>query len=131
MRTMRLFAGCALLAAIFALGCGNSESLYDVTGTVSFNDKPVPKGLIFFDPDPVKGTPGTQGFANIVDGKYSTRDQGKGIRGGAYIVRVAGFNGITGDEAPFGQPLFPEHTEPRDLEKKHSQLDIAVPARKK
>ena len=51
-----VLAGAALLS-----GCGDGEKLYDVSGTITFEGKPIPKGLIFFDPDPTKGTPGNLG----------------------------------------------------------------------
>jgi hypothetical protein len=110
------------LAAL--LGCGTGEEkLYEVSGTVTYDGKPIPKGLIFFDPkadDP-------QGFANILDGKYDTAQQGRGVRGGAYDVRVNGFDGKEANEAPFGQALFPEYTGTKDLPKENSTYDLDVP----
>lgn len=126
MRAIRSAALAALAAAAVA-GCGGEEKLYNVSGTVTYKGRPVPKGLIFFDPDSTKGTSGTQGFANILNGKYTTADQGRGVRGGAYTVRVSGFDGKEANEAPFGQPLFPEYTTNKDLPKADSELDIDVP----
>src|SRR5437899_2888161 len=108
-------------AALFGLGllvlagCSAEDKLYDVSGTLTSAGKPIPKGLIFFDPDASKGMGGPQGFANIKDGKFDTADHVKGIRGGAYVIRVSGFDGKEANEAPFGQPLFPEYQEKRDL----------------
>ena len=122
-----LFAGAALLA-----GCGGEEKLYDVSGTITFNGQPIPKGLIFFDPDPSKGTPGTQGFAEIENGKFDTAAAGKGrgIRGGAYIIRISGFDGKVAPEAPFGQYLFPEHELTRDLPAQNQTFDFDVPGKR-
>lgn len=119
-------AGLVLGLAALA-GCGSEEKLYRVSGTVTYNGKPVPKGLIFFDPDGTKGTAGGQGFANIVDGKYDTAAEGQGVRGGAYAVRVNGFDGKEANEAPFGQPLFPEYTGSKELPKADSTYDVNVP----
>jgi hypothetical protein len=121
-----------LVVTLSALaGCGSGEEkLYNVSGTVTYDGKPVPKGLIFFDPDPTKGTAGTQGFANIVNGKYDTADKGKGVRGGSYVVRVNGFDGKEANDAPFGQPLFPEYTDKKELPKENSTFDLAIPKKK-
>ena len=118
-----LFAATATLA-----GCGGEEKLYDVSGTITVNGQPIPKGLIFFDPDPAKGTPGTQGFANIENGRFDTSvsGQGRGIRGGAYIIRISGFDGKVAPEAPFGQFLFPEHEISRELPAQKQTLDYDV-----
>jgi hypothetical protein len=119
------------LALLVLAGCQGEEKLYDVSGKLTCDGKPIPKGLIFFDPDPTKGTAGTQGFANIKDGVFDTADRGKGVRGGAYVIRVSGFDGKEANDAPFGQPLFPEYQEKRDLPKAKSTLDINVPGKKK
>jgi hypothetical protein len=131
MRAIRRPLAAALAAAVAAVvGCGGDEKLYNVSGTVTYNGKPVPKGLIFFDPDPAKGGTGTQGFANITDGRYTTAVNGKGVRGGAYTVRVAGFDGKEANEAPFGQYLFPEYVLPKELPKADSELNVDVPKQK-
>jgi hypothetical protein len=122
----KLWAAGTFLAALAVIGCSSEEKLYDVSGTVTFEGKPIPKGLIFFDPDSTKGETGPQGFANIVDGKFSTTPEGKGVRGGSYVVRVNGYDGKEAAEAPFGQYLFPEHEEKRDLPKANSELTIDV-----
>ena len=116
----------ALVAAVALAGCGDAEKLYDVSGTITFEGKPIPKGLIFFDPE--KGTPGTQGFANIEQGKYDTSNPGagKGIRGGKYSVRVSGFDGVQAPEAPFGKFLFPEHEFKKEFASEKQTFDYDV-----
>jgi hypothetical protein len=119
--------GLATLVSVLGLvawaGCTRQEKLYQVSGVVTYDGKPIPKGLIFFDPK----TDGPQGFANILNGKYDTAQQGKGVRGGAYDVRVNGFDGKEANEAPFGQALFPEYTSTKDLPKADSTYDLDVP----
>ncbi len=122
-------AGLALGLAALA-GCSNEEKLYRVSGTVTYDGKPVAKGLIFFDPDGTKGTAGGQGFANILNGKYDTAEEGKGVRGGSYVVRVNGFDGKEANEAPFGQPLFPEYTGSKELPMEDSTYDLNVPKKR-
>ena len=121
-RSALVLAGAMLLA-----GCGG-EKLHDVSGTITFEGRPIPKGLIFFDPDTTKGTPGAQGFANIENGKYDTAlpAKGKGIRGGTYHIRISGFDGKVGPEAPFGQFLFPEHQTAKELPAKTQTFDFDV-----
>lgn len=129
-RTLRPAAAGVLAAALVA-GCGGGETIHDVSGTITYEGKAVAKGLIFFDP--VKGTPGTQGFANIENGKYDTgaAGQGKGIRGGGwYAIRINGFDGKVAGEAPFGQPLFPEHEFTHELPAGKQSFDYDVKKKK-
>jgi hypothetical protein len=127
----RWAVGVAGLVAVLAVaGCGREERLYDVSGTVTFGGKPVPKGQVFFDPDPTKGTTGGQGFATIQDGKYTTAQNGRGIRGGAYAIRVLGYDGKEANEAPFGQPLFPEYELKKDLPASDSELPLDIPVQR-
>ena len=120
--------GAVLIGLCLLAGCSADEVLYDVSGTITVDGFPVPKGLIFFDPDPTQGTPGTQGFANIENGRYDTSrpGKGKGIRGGAYIIRISGFDGIEKPEAPFGQFLFPEQELRKDLPAQNQTFDYDV-----
>ena len=117
------FAILFVLALAIFTGCSQQEKLYRVSGVVTYAGKPVPKGLIFFDPK----TDGPQGFANIVEGKFDTAQQGRGVRGGSYNVRVNGFDGKEANEAPFGQALFPEYTGTKDLPQQDSTYDLDVP----
>ena len=121
----RGFAALALVLGLAALvGCGaGEEKLYQVSGVVTYDGKPVAKGVIHFDPK----ADGPSGFANILDGKYDTAQQGKGVRGGEYDVRVNGFDGKEANEAPFGRALFPEYTGTKDLPQEDSTFDLDVP----
>lgn len=105
------------------MGCSQEEKLYRVAGMVTHNGKPIPKGVIHFDPR----SNGPAGFANIVDGKYDTAEKGKGVRGGEYEIRINGFDGKEANEAPFGQALFPEFTGTKDFPKQDSTYDLDVP----
>lgn len=131
MRVSKGFLTAGLAAALLAaVGCGSEERLYDVSGTVTFKGQPVPKGLVFFDPDAAKGTSGGQGFANIKDGKFTTAREGRGVRGGSYFVRVLGYDGKAANELPFGNPLFDEHQEQRELPKAPSELTFDLPVKR-
>ncbi len=116
------FVGIATLPV--CTGCSQQEKLYRVSGVVTHGGKPIPKGVIHFDPK----AEGPSGFANIVDGKYDTAQQGKGVRGGgSYEIRVNGFDGKEANEAPFGQALFPEYTGTKDLPQQDSTYDLEIP----
>jgi hypothetical protein len=132
---MRRFCQALLFVTIvvLAVGCQKGEKLYNVSGTVTYAGKPIPKGQIFFDPVTTKGTPGGQGFANIENGKYDTSVSGKGlgIRGGHYHVRILGFDGIEAPEAPFGTFLFPEYELHKELAAEDQTFDVEVPKRKR
>lgn len=79
--------------AFVNLGCGGGDDTFRVTGKVTFDGKPVPKGKIYFMPDSSKGNTGPSGFADIIDGQYDTRATGgRGIVGGATIVAIEGFD---------------------------------------
>jgi hypothetical protein len=113
-----------LLAAL--CGCGGPKSI-EVTGTVSYKDQPVPAGVIFFDPDPMKKHNGPTGFAYIKEGRFNTREQGRGVRPGPHQIRVHGFDGKPGEELPMGKLIFPEYTKQAELLDPDTPLDVKVP----
>src|SRR5437899_12941205 len=89
-----------LLVLISALmGCSGKQGpqRYRVSGTVTFDGKPVPHGEILFSPDSAQGNSGPQGIAIIQDGKYDTAGtRAPGIAGGATIVRVTALSDPSG-----------------------------------
>jgi hypothetical protein len=95
-----------VLMLTLASGCDRGPKLIHVSGEVHFAGKPLPAGQIFFEADPVKGRDGPQGFAYIKNGKFNTAEGGRGVLGGAMIVRVEGFDGQPGEELPLGKLLF-------------------------
>jgi Prokaryotic lipoprotein-attachment site len=132
MRHDRCAAGFGLAAALTVLaGCGQTgPTYYHVAGTVTFGGQPVPKGTVTFEPDAAKGVRGQMGYADLVDGKFDTRAAGKGVLGGAYVVRILGYDGKAAYEAPYGNGIFPEYTITRDLPKEDSTLTIDVPRKR-
>ena len=120
----------SILLLALAAGCGSGQRLYDVSGMATYDGKPIPAGIIFFDPDPTKGRAGAQGFANINDGKYTTAVNGGGIEGGPYIIRITGYDGKTANEAPLGRPLFDEYAVKKDLPAANSELSFEIPKKK-
>jgi hypothetical protein len=116
---------CSLLLLSLATlaACNQQEKLHRVSGVVTYDGKPIPKGRISFDPRE-KGLPGE---ALIVDGKYDTAVEGRGVRGGTYDLRVLGFDGKKVADAPFGNGLFPEYTGTAELPEKDSTFDLNIP----
>ena len=124
--------GIALLVLVgfgFAsLGCTPQPQVYRIHGTVSTTEGiPVPAGMIYFDPDGARTSPGVQGFAYIKDGKFDTADEGRGASGGRYLARVQGFNGIANGELPLGEPLSGEEEFKLDLPQGESQQAFQLP----
>ena len=113
----------ALLTLAAFSGCAKGEKLYNVSGTVTHGGNPIPKGVISFVPR----EDGPQGFANIWDGKYDTAKEGQGVRGGAYDIRVIGFDGKQVNDAPFGNALFPEYNGAKELPQADTTYDLDVP----
>lgn len=122
------FACTTLLATVpFLAGCGGGSGPrgVDVSGTVTFKGEPVPRGVIYFDPDAAAANDGVQGFARIRNGAYDTRETGKGIGGGAYRVRITG--ATAEDDGP-AKALFSEYNIPVDFPFETTTKDFDVPA---
>lgn len=111
----------SLVVMAFASGCGGDGGVprYDISGTATFDGKPIPQGVIQFLPDAAKGNKGPATNANIVDGTYDTSASGKAPIGGEHIVIISGFDGNArpDEELPYGLPLFSEFRTAADLPK--------------
>ena len=104
---LKTFTASILLIAGTLGGCGpKGPQRYERWGTVTFQDRPIPAGLVYFEPDLQAGNDGPQGQAVIKDGKYDTRErENSGAGSGKYVIRVQAFDGIPGPEAPIGRAL--------------------------
>jgi hypothetical protein len=119
---------CVILVAALLSGCGG-EKTYNLSGTVSFQGKPVPRGYIVFEPDTSAGNSGAAAFAKIKDGHYDTRiEDGRGTVGGSHLIRIRGFDGIPAGELRDGSLLFPDYNTTADLPKDDGTHDFEVPA---
>lgn len=116
-----LLAGCS--------GGTDGPPRFQVSGTVSFEGKPIPVGMIYFNPDTSRGNSGPGSAAEILNGKYQT-PVGKGIIGGPTKVVIDGFDGVevkkSGEIIPQGNALFPTYEEQVDLPRKTSSQDFVV-----
>jgi hypothetical protein len=121
-----------ILAACALPSCGPTNDgppRYILRGQVTFEGKPVPAGFITFSPSADRGNQGPGGGAPIVNGSYVTpRD--KGIVGGAYDVRIVGYDGkatvMEGEQLPDGSPLFRPFETTVDFPKEDSVKDFDV-----
>jgi hypothetical protein len=120
-----------LVLTLLVCGCG-SEGIarYELSGTVTYDGQPVPKGFVTITPDTSKGNEGPGGGAEIVDGKFRT-PSGKGIIGGPHVVRIVGYDGVPtrmeGEELPDGKSLFPPYQANIDFPKQDSEHSFAIP----
>ena len=106
------------------VGCEKQPTLYEVSGTVLYEGKPVPMGQIRFNPD----GDGTQGFATIRDGKYTTTVEGRGVVGGSHTIQILAYDGKVANETPLGKGLRPEYTEKKDLPFANTELNFDLKA---
>jgi hypothetical protein len=121
-----------VLAAGFVAGCGGNDrpTTYPLTGTVTFDGKPVPVGTVTVLPDAAGG--GLGAAVAIKDGTFAT-EPGKGHTGGKYIVQVIGYDGVPvpsgeGGMDPMGTQLFPPYDKKVDLPQGSHSITIDVPA---
>jgi hypothetical protein len=129
----RSFAAAVVIAFLLlaaSSGCSNNGSQrVAVWGDVTWKDKPVPTGIVYFSPDTKKGNKGPQGFALIKNGHYDSRDaRSKGCVTGPQVVIVQGCNGegISGT-FPYGRPLFASYEMPVEVSAEGGQMDLKIP----
>ena len=133
-RIVRVFLALAALSLLG--GCGKQgPGRYDLSGKVTFQGQPVPKGYMLFAPDHDKGNNGPGAKAGIMNGSYSMMP-GQGMVGGPHIVTIVGTDGVPFDQGggimnPMGKPLFPEFKASFDLPKESGTFDFNVPSGKK
>ena len=124
-----------LPALIVLVGCGSGElPRFDLSGTVTYNGKPVPAGYMVFASDSAAGNTGPGAQAEIHDGKFTT-PPGLGTIGGPHLVSIYGFDGKPYQEQnvpvksviPLGMPLFKTVTLKVDLPEEAAEHDFTVP----
>src|SRR5690349_16503455 len=107
-----------LFGVVLTCGCSSGDRVYQLSGNVTYDGKPVPAGHIIFEPDNNAGATGGSGFAKIKDGHYDTSIlDGRGVLGGPHIVRIQGLDGVVRGELLNGIPLFQEYVTTADLPK--------------
>jgi hypothetical protein len=71
-------------AAFLLTGCGSGPELYEVTGTVLYDNQPLPEGVIEFWPSEGQGS---KSSTIIVNGEYKIAKD-KGLQPGKYKVSI-------------------------------------------
>lgn len=125
------FLGVCLLGVCGCSGQG-ADGVHDMSGTVTFKGQPVKFGAISFVPDRTKDHSGPAGRADIVDGRFDTREFGQGIRPGPHVIQITGFpvqpppivDESKGEKAV--EPLFTNYT--LNLDVRDRVLNVDVPA---
>jgi hypothetical protein len=122
-----------VLAGVVALlltGTGCQErgpTRVRVTGSVTYEGKPVPYGNITFEPDTDKGNHGPQGFAKIQDGKYDSDIAGTGPSPGPQTVVIEGYPELGRERPGQGRLIFNFRTT-WDLPVEDTSRDFEIPA---
>lgn len=126
----RWTTGLTLLGLLSGCGQDTGPQRYEVSGSVTYEGKPVLKGFVYFSPDTEQGNKGPGGGAPIDQGKFKT-ERGKGVVGGPHVIRVVGYDGVAavveGEQLTDGKPLFIPYFMKVDFPKKDHVLDIPVP----
>ena len=118
-------------ATIVAAGCGpRGPERFHVEGAVTYAGKPLPRGVIRFEPDGSKGNTGPVGLAEIADGRFTTDQPGtKGSLRGPIVAVITGYPAL--DPAKeFQAPLVSEYRIETTLEPKGRgpvRIDFDVP----
>lgn len=120
------------VVVLVLVGCGASgPPRTHVAGNVTYQGKPVPAGIILFEPDAKRGGDGPQGFAHIKNGKFDTRENGKMVCRGPILVNVQAYDGVSkGAENPLGSPLFASYEQAVDIGDGEPTLAIEIPKQK-
>jgi len=130
-RKRRLPAGLVLGLTVWA-GCGGSAgpTRYDLSGTVTYQGKQVPAGMIVLTPDADQGNSGPGTSAPIESGRYQT-PPGRGAVGGPHVATITGYDGVPFQDGlvknPLGKPLFGPIEIKVDLPKQATEHDFVVP----
>lgn len=111
------------LLLLAASGCNDGLQRQPLYGTVTYEGQAVPRGTISFRPDRSRGGTGPAGFAQIVDGEFSTRESGKGAMAGPVEVVVEGYASAD----PFAPPLFRPHKTAMEISSANEEITIEVP----
>lgn len=118
----------ALLTATIGCGTRNDLGTYPISGTVTYQGKPVPVGSITLVPDSSQGNSGAAVAMEIVDGKFNSANAARGHVGGPHIATIVGLDGKgDGDLFPKGFMLFQDYQMKLDLPKEASTNEIVVP----
>jgi hypothetical protein len=118
------------LALVALAGCGG-ESLdrYPLTGTVTYDGKPVESGVIFFEPKASAGKLAPTVYLSIEDGKLDAENEGP-VKG-TYHVIVRGYDKskerVDDDGITITPQLFPDYEFDVEIPPPDNVLNVEVP----
>ena len=99
---------CLVVMAAIMSGCGGgTEPLHRVSGTVTYEGKPVPNVNVIFTPKGGSGRPGTA--VTDANGKFAsatTYEPGDGVIPGSHTVTLAVIGNTTGDSTDVGESAY-------------------------
>lgn len=91
---MHSFRFASLLLIACVAGCTSKPKLSQISGNVSFNDKPIPAGYVSFTPRVEEGTQGHVHLFMVENGVYnSAKAPEPGIPPGVYNIEIGGYDG--------------------------------------
>ncbi|EAQ77181.1 hypothetical protein [Blastopirellula marina] len=131
--TRENWIGVVTILTVACVGCGvaeNGPQRHQIRGNVTYDGRPLPAGKISFAPDTEQGNSGPGGYADIVDGRYDTSQDGKGVVPGPHRVRIEGYDGepsARNDFHRYGNMVFRVHRESIEIPANASEHDFAVP----
>ncbi len=116
------------LVLLVLVGCNDMDGprRYRLSGSVTYDGKPVPAGIISLEPDTSLGNSGPGTLVEFTNGRYRTT-RGKGTVGGPHLVRIVGHDGKAISEMPLGRCLFQEYRLQVDLPRHDAAYDFDVP----
>jgi len=128
--SLSVFAAIAVALPILVSGCAppvpDGPPRYELSGSVTFDGKPVPAGEMILSPDTTQGNAGPGAIVMIKDGQYQT-EPGAGIVGGAYTVQILGFDGVATEQSPEGTSIFPTYETTVEFPTENTTHDFEVP----
>lgn len=124
-----------LLLLALCPGCSSkSDELkrYAISGNVTFDDQPVPRGEITFMPDITRGNSGPGSSGLIESGKFEI-PASRGIVGGAYRVEMNGYHAPTqvtasSENPDTGRPMFEGFQVTVEFPAQQTIHDFSVPS---
>lgn len=120
-----MLCGCSYVLTRLLFSAGVMR--YRLSGVVTFDGVPVPRGTITFTSK--RDGEHYSGYAGITDGKFDTQRDGKGHVGGSHAIAVIGFEESVAkhDEQASPAPLFEPIEWEEPLQKADAVLKIALP----
>jgi hypothetical protein len=115
---------------LFITGCGGTKT-YPLTGKVTFDGKPIPRGTVTFLPKTNQTNTGSYSMAIVKDGNFKIEKGKLGLIEGTYAVIVTGMDGIAEEFHPEGLPLFADYRTEFVFNEGMLQFDIEVPVSQK